>query len=51
MASSTVVLRRAVDRYAPPVAAVVVAAGAFGVRSPLPGGLSLVIALAFWSGP
>ncbi|MGK5737537.1 sensor histidine kinase [Micromonospora sp. URMC 103] len=53
MASSAVVLRRVVDRYAPPVAAVVVAAavlasgtGAFGVRSPLPTGLLLVIAVA-----
>ncbi|WP_207915543.1 histidine kinase dimerization/phosphoacceptor domain-containing protein [Micromonospora sp. 15K316] len=52
MALSTVVLRRAADRYAPPVAAVVVGAavlasgaGAFGVRSSLPGGLLLVIAV------
>ncbi|RKN14083.1 histidine kinase [Micromonospora musae] len=53
MAFSTVVPRRVVDRYAPPVAAVVVAAavlasgaGAFGLRSSLPGGLLLVIAVA-----
>ncbi|MFC0507386.1 sensor histidine kinase [Micromonospora costi] len=53
MAFSAVVLQRVVDRYAPPLAAATVAAGvwasgtgALGVRSPLPGGLLLVIALA-----
>jgi signal transduction histidine kinase len=53
VASSAVVLRRVVDRYAPPVLAVVVAlavqasgTGAIGVRTPLPVGLVLVLALA-----
>ncbi|MEU8296014.1 histidine kinase [Micromonospora sp. NPDC048909] len=53
MAISAVVLRRLVERYVPPLLALVVAAavwssatGAIGVRSPLPAGLVLLIAVA-----
>ncbi|WBB65607.1 histidine kinase [Micromonospora sp. WMMD812] len=53
MASTAVVVRRVVDRYASPTLAVVVAgavwasgSGAVGVRSPLPSGLVLLLALA-----
>ncbi|MFI6237798.1 sensor histidine kinase [Micromonospora sp. NPDC050784] len=53
MASSVVALRQVVQRYAPPLLAVLVAAavwasatGDIGVRSPLPGALVLLIALA-----
>ncbi|WP_157743136.1 sensor histidine kinase [Micromonospora coriariae] len=52
MAFSAVVFRRAVQRYAPPLLAVLVAAavwasatGDIGVRSPLPGAVVLLIAL------
>ncbi|WP_328651510.1 histidine kinase [Micromonospora sp. NBC_00330] len=52
MASSAVALRRVVDRYAPPLLAVLVAAavwasatGDIGVRSPLPSVVVLLIAL------
>ncbi|MER7888922.1 histidine kinase [Micromonospora sp. NPDC094482] len=53
MAISAVMLRRLVERYVPPLLALVVATavwssatGAIGVRSPLPAGLVLLIAVA-----